>query len=94
MRTIVNSRVRKLEDRFGLGDGKPPFFIVLSRTGMALSKDRCIEILKEYGHLSTGPMCSVCLAAIPEGLNAEQTERFLREQGAWLLSPDCLVRCE
>jgi hypothetical protein len=48
-----------------------------------LSKERCIEILKESGHLVTGPWFSlVNLHRIPRGLSAQDTERFLREQGA------------
>jgi hypothetical protein len=49
---------------------------------LALDPDRCIEILRESGFLPTGPVGVVNLAEIPEGLNAEELERFLREDGA------------
>jgi hypothetical protein len=53
-----------------------------------LSKERCIEILKECGHLRTGPWFSlVNLHRIPRGLSAQDTERFLREQGKEVCGP-------
>jgi len=45
--------------------------------------DTC-EILDERGSLPAGPVGPVSLLGIPEGLNAGQTERFLRENGAAL----------
>jgi hypothetical protein len=48
-----------------------------------LSKERCIEILRECGHLRTGPWFSlVNLYRVPRGLSAQETERFLRERGS------------
>jgi hypothetical protein len=53
-----------------------------------LSKERCIEILKECGHLRTGPWFSlVNLYRIPRGLSAQDTERFLREHGKEVCGP-------
>jgi hypothetical protein len=46
--------------------------------------DTCVQILDERGLLPTGPVGLVSLLGIPEGLNAGQTERFLRENGAAL----------
>lgn len=43
--------------------------------------DASIQILDECGFLPTGPVGLVNLLDIPEGLNAQQTERFLREKG-------------
>ena len=50
--------------------------------GLALDQDRCIEILRECGFLPTGPVGVVNLGQIPDGLSAEELERFLREDGA------------
>jgi hypothetical protein len=83
MKTI-DSRIRKLEDRFGLGNGKPPLLLVLTAAGrgLALDEDKCVQILGECGFLPTGPMGIVNLMEIPKGLNAEEVERFLRKDGA------------
>ncbi len=83
MKTI-NTRIRKLEDRFWLGNGKPPLLLVLCHAGwcLALDQDRCIQILDECGFLPTGPVGLVNLLGIPDGLNEEELERFLREDGA------------
>ena len=68
------------------GDGKPRILLVVCKAGwrLALDMDRCVEILDECGSLPTGPVGLVSLLGIPEGLNAGQTERFLREHGAAL----------
>jgi hypothetical protein len=50
---------------------------------LALDQDRCIEILRECGHLPTGPGFGIVnFCEIPEGLNAKELERYLREDGA------------
>ncbi len=48
----------------------------------ALDEGACIRILGECGFLPTGPCGVVDLSKIPPGLNAEETETFLREHGA------------
>ena len=77
-------RIRKLEDRFSLGNGKPQLLLVACKAGwgLALDRDRCVQILGEYGFLPIGPVGVVNLWQIPDGLNAEGLERFLREDGA------------
>ena len=50
--------------------------------GLALDQDRCMQILRESGYLPTGPVGLVNLGQIPDGLNAEELETFLREDGA------------
>ena len=83
MKTI-DTRIRKLEDRFWPGNGKPPLLLVVCQAGwgLALDQDRCNQILGECGFLPTGPVGLVNLCQIPDGLNAEELERFLREDGA------------
>ena len=83
MKTI-DGRIRKLEDRFWPGNGKPPLLLVVCKAGwgLALDQDRCIQILGECGFLPTGPVGLVNLCQIPDGLNAEELERYLREDGA------------
>jgi hypothetical protein len=79
----VDRRLCKLEDQFGTGNRKPRLLLVLCNAGwsLALDMDACIEILGECGSLPTGPVGLVNLLSIPDGLNAEQTEGFLRENG-------------
>ena len=49
---------------------------------LALDDDTCKQILRETGCLSTGRVGAVDLTKIPDGLNAEEMERFLRENAA------------
>ena len=49
--------------------------------GLALDQDRCIQILGECGFLPMSPVGLVNLGRIPDGLNAEELERLLRENG-------------
>jgi hypothetical protein len=84
MRTVTR-RIGKLEDRFWIGDRKRQCILLIvckAGWGLALDRDRCIEILRECGFLPTGPVGLVNLGQIPDGLNAEELERFLREDGA------------
>ena len=81
MKTI-KSRIRKLEDRFC--PAEPGSLLVMSCVWreLALDQDSCIEILRECGHLPTSPGFGIVnFCEIPEGLNAEGLESFLREHG-------------
>ena len=60
---------------FGLSSGRWELIFVPG-------EDRCVQILRECGFLPTGPVGVVNLGDIPEGLNAEELERFLRKNGA------------
>jgi hypothetical protein len=81
--TTITRRLCKLEDQFGTGNRKPRLLLAVSRAGwgLALDMDTCIQVLGECGSLPTGPVGLVNLLNIPEDLDAEQTERFLRENG-------------
>ena len=83
MRTIAR-RLQRLEEGFGLGPESEQLLVVVTAAdrGLALDQDRCIEILRDSGFLPTGPVGVVNLGDIPEGLNAEELERFLRKNGA------------
>jgi hypothetical protein len=82
----IDGRLRKLEDRFGIAKNEPRFVLILDGAGSkrALSDDNCIQILDEAGFLHTSGFGPVDLTQIPNGLNAKETERFLRENGAQL----------
>ena len=83
MRTIAR-RLQRLESRFGLGPEAEQLLMVVTAAGkrLALDQDRCIQILRECGFLPTGPVGVVNLGDIPQGLNAEELETFLRKNGA------------
>jgi hypothetical protein len=86
MRAVAR-RIARLEDRLGPADGTR-FLLLVSRAGqpLALTKQRCTEILDESGYLPTGTgfFSLVMLSNIPCGLNAEELERYLREHGGEL----------
>ncbi len=84
MKTFTR-RIAKLEDQFGTAQREPPVLLVMSAVAneLALDQDRCIEILRECGHLPTGPGFGIVyLYEIPDGLNAQELEKYLRENGA------------
>ena len=80
----ISKRICKLESRLGLGPGTEQLLLVVTAAGrvLALDQDRCVQILRECGFLPTGPVGLVNLGEIPDGLNAEELERFLRKDGA------------
>ena len=82
----ISKRLCKLENRFGLGPGTEQKLWVVNIVGrqLALDNSTCIGILRECGFLPTQRFGVVDLGNIPEGLNAKETERFLRENGAEL----------
>jgi hypothetical protein len=87
MRTVAG-RIDRLENRLGIAAGKPKLRVIICRAGWgeALSLDRCSEILSECGFLPDG-ISVVDLLHIPEDLNAEELERYLRENGAEICGP-------
>lgn len=80
---ITDRRLCKLEDQFLTGNRKPRLLLAVSKAGwgLALDMDACIQILDECGFLPTAPVGLVNFIGIPDCLNAEQTERFLRGNG-------------
>lgn len=83
IKTVTN-RIGKLEHRFGIVK-QPCMVVVATRSGceLALDDDSCIDILREGGFLPDGPQfAAVNLLQVPDGLNAKELERFLREHGA------------
>jgi hypothetical protein len=77
----IDRRLSKLEDRLGLT--KQLFLVVLSDAGKrGLDDDTCVDILRDVGLLPAGGVATVDLTQIPDGLNAEETRRFVQENGA------------
>jgi hypothetical protein len=82
MKTI-GRRLRRLEDQLRPADGKTTLLLVACNAGqeLALDDDVCKPILRESGFLS-GPICVMDLTNIPDGLNAQELERYLGEHAA------------
>ena len=80
----IDGRISKLEGQFGIVHNEPRLMAILSLAGMELSipKERWIAILEEGGFLPASGACVVDLSKVPYGLNAGETERFFRENGA------------
>lgn len=80
----LTRRIGRLEHQLGADENSPRILLIVSGAGCrpALDQDKCIQILRECDFLPTGRVGLVHLYKIPDGLNAEQTERFLRENGA------------
>jgi hypothetical protein len=91
---IIDNRLRKLEDRFGTGDGKPRILLVVCHAGSQHDSDWQIDILEKHGLLPTEPVGLVCLAGMPRGLKEWQAESYLRENGASLQGLRSLIRVD
>ena len=77
-------RIRRLERQFGVADETQRILLIVSEADWerALDPDRCVAVLRECGFLPTAPLGLLNLRHVPKGLDAEQTERFLRESGS------------
>ena len=85
MRTIQR-RLRRVEDRFSQRKSQGVRVVIrAAAVRLALDADTCEKILEECGYLrDVGGASVVTLYDIPDGLDVEETERFLRERGAEL----------
>jgi len=88
MKTVL-SRIAKLEDRLGTAAGKQQLLFVVCHAGMQqkLAQDKYIEILRASGFLPTGPVGLVSFRKVPGGLNAEETEQYLRDHAEEICDP-------
>ena len=84
----LDSRLSKLEQRFGIARTNPRYLIILNHRlddpelGLGPAGDTYIKILDEAGFLPTAGFGMVDLDRIPRGLSAKEAERFVRENGA------------
>ena len=79
----LKRRLERLEHPTGASGPRLQFLLFHAAAKYALDADRCTEILWEAGF---GRSEVLYFWNIPDGLNAEQLERFLREHG-----DDCLI---
>ena len=76
----IGRRLDRLQDRLA-PQSRKQFLIVVTDAAqkLALDTDRCVQILREAGHLDTTSLsCVVDLGYIPDGLDAAELERYLR----------------
>jgi len=83
MITRFKQRLGKLENQLGVGPESQQILYVICQSGvrLALDRDTCIQIPREGGFLPLGPIGFVNFLDIPEGLNAQELERYLRQRG-------------
>ena len=85
----VERRLDRLEDRLA-PQGRKQFLIVVTdaRQKLALDSDKCVQILREAGRIDSASLISVVdLGSIPDGLDAGELKRYLREYGVGLSGP-------
>jgi hypothetical protein len=78
----IDGRLSKLERSFGITHTQTFLVVVSDCERRSLANDACLKILEEEGFLHTGGFGIVDLSLIPRGLNAQETEKFLRQNGA------------
>ena len=76
-------RLSKLEHRVGIGGGAARYLVILTDRDLEpTEEDAYIRILAESKFLPTTGVGMVDFTVIPRGLSANETERFVRENGA------------
>jgi len=89
----IDGRLSKLERRFGIADSQARYLMILTDRDLAQAEeDAYVKILDEGGFLPAAGMAMVDFTVIPRGLNAKETERFVRENGAKIRNPPGLPR--
>ena len=79
----IDSRIRRLQQRLCPDEGQEQriWASVIYGQELALDTDRCVDILRECGFLPMGRFGVVSFCGIPDGLNAEELENYLRTNG-------------
>jgi hypothetical protein len=79
----IERRLGTLEHKLGIATNRPRLVVVMSDLiGRGLDDDTCLKILRECGFPPANAVSTVDLCEIPGGLSAEETESFIRENGA------------
>ena len=81
MKTI-DGRLSKLEHRFGIAHNAPIYLLILTDRDLESVEDAYVKILDEAGFLPSSGVGVVDFTVIPRGLNAQDGEKFVRENGA------------
>ena len=77
----LDGRLSKLETRFGIARNGPTIQLILNDRELVPIKDVYVQILEDGGFPPPGGHI-IDFTVIPRGLSAEETERFVRENGA------------
>jgi hypothetical protein len=82
--SAIDRRLSKLENQFGIAHDIATYLVIVRDAGSELGsvEETHIQILNEAGFLRAGSFNVVDLSQIPAGLSAEETQRFVRENGA------------
>ena len=82
-------RLNKLELELGVRKESWRLLVLVSDAAraLALNHDACVQILDEAGFLASSGCVIVDLGDVPDGLSADETKRYLRENGSQLCSP-------
>ena len=85
----LDRRLNKLEYDFGVRQDTPRLRVVVYAAAkrLALDYDACLRILEEAGFLSPSGLAMVNFCAVPDGMNAEETKTYLRENGDQICYP-------
>jgi hypothetical protein len=83
----IEGRLNKLERRLGISADR--YLFIFTDRDMGPASDHYIKILEEGGFLPTSGVADINFSLIPRGLNAKDTERFVRENGARICGPSC-----
>ena len=83
----VERRLHKLEREFGLVNDQPRILVWLGGgPPPGITEERCIQILEEGGFLPKSGFVVIDLMDLPT-MTVEETEKYLREHGAWITGP-------
>jgi len=79
----LRRRIERIEQRTeALRQEAIPFVFMRADVKLALSSDRCVDILRRAGFLRSGPFFQLIkLTQIPIGIDANELERYLWEHG-------------
>jgi hypothetical protein len=78
----IDGRLSKLEHRFGVARSAPRYLFILSDRDLESVEDAYIKILDEAGFLPSSGVGTLDFTVMPRGLNAQEGEKFVRENGA------------
>lgn len=81
MKTI-DRRLGKLERGFGIARNGPIYLLILTDRDLESVEDAYVKILDEAGFLPYRGLGAVDFTVIPRGLNVQEGEKFVRENGA------------
>ena len=88
----IDRRLQRLEEPLRLAEQKCRVWalVLVSRELVnrepALDMDTCLKILDECGYTPKSRFAVADFSRIPDGLNAKETETFLREHGAQIFA--------